>query len=130
MILITETRVSFHLESLGNEPEKALQRIDKARGREWHVLEAHALGVGAGVIVSVPGRSVDIALENRIKTRLAAIVDDADVKAGYARLARKIGLLLVLVAATGFTGCKTLQPVRVTVAHKNIAVSVDLGVSR
>lgn len=31
MILITETRVSFHLESLGNEPEKALQRIDKAR---------------------------------------------------------------------------------------------------
>lgn len=130
MITISRTLVEFTIDSLGEQPAKAINRLDKARGKGWEVVSVDALGVGAGVIVSVPGRSVDIALENRIKTRLAAIVDDADVKAGYARLARKIGLLLVLVAVTGFTGCKTLQPVRVTVAHKNLAVSVDLEVSR
>lgn len=129
-ITVMETRVSFHLDSLGSEPEKALVRLDRAHGKNWHVLEARALGVGADVTVSIPSRGMDIALENRIKTRLADIVDDADVKAGYTRLARKIGLLLVLVAVTGFTGCKTLQPVRVQASYKNVILALDLEVTR
>jgi len=126
--------IAYHIDSLGANPEASLARITRAKGQYWSVVSVDLeAGNGATVLVSVSPEAPEApqGYEYKIVSRFTEIVGQDNVKQGYSRLARKIGLLaILLVSVAGFTGCKTLQPVRVSVTHKNVAIAVDLAVSR
>lgn len=123
--------IAYHIDSLGANPEASLSRITRAKGQHWSVVSVDLeAGNGATVLVSVSPEAPQ-GYEYKIVSRFTEIVGEFNVKQGYAKLAQKIGLLaILLVSVAGFTGCKSLQPVRVSVTHRNVAVSVDLAVSR
>lgn len=129
-IVKTQIMISYRIDSLGANPESVLSRITRAKGRHWSVVSVDLeAGNGCTVLVSVSPEAPQ-GYEYKIVSRFTEIVGEANVRQGYDRLARKIGMLGIAIAIFGFTGCKSLQPVRVTVAHKSIAVSVDLEVAR
>lgn len=123
--------ITYHIDSLGANPEASLSRITRAKGQHWSVVSVDLeAGNGATVLVSVSPEAPQ-GYEYKIVSRFTEIVGEFNVKHGYSRLARKIGLLaILLVSVAGFTGCASLKPVRVQASYKNVSLALDLEVTR
>lgn len=129
-IVKTSIHITYRIDSLGANPESALSRITRAKGRHWSVVSVDLeAGNGATVLVSVSPEAPQ-GHEYKIVSRFTEIVGSDNVKHGYDRLARKIGLLGTAIAISGFTGCASLKPVRVQASYKNVTLAMDLEVSR
>ncbi len=124
-IVKTSIMISYHIDSLGASPESALSRITRAKGQYWSVVSVDLeAGNGATVLVSVNPEAPQ-GYEYKIVSRFTEIVGQDNVKQGYSRLARKIGLLVAALAVSGFTGCASLKPVRVQASYKNFTLAMD-----
>jgi hypothetical protein len=129
-IVKTSVHIAYRIDSLGANPEASLSRITRAKGQHWSVVSVDLeAGNGATVLVHVSPEAPQ-GYEYKIVSRFTEIVGADNVKQGYNRLAQKIGLLIIAIAVSGFTGCASLKPVRVQASYKNVTLAMDLEVTR
>jgi hypothetical protein len=109
-------------------PSDALSRLLALRGKDWRVI--HGVAHNGNITLEIETDSrLDIGLENRIKSKIDAVVKDQDITEGYTRLGKVLGLLglLVVVSLSGCATAKGVKLERLTVTYKDVTVGVCLN---
>jgi hypothetical protein len=109
-----------------------IARISRAQGKDWKVVDVHDGIDGLVVLIEMePIGSIGLSsTAEKARLRLKELIKAPDLDNNYRRLARKIIASSVILFCLGLTGCTTARRIKVdsvTVAYKDVAVSVALS---
>jgi hypothetical protein len=109
-----------------------IARISRAQGKDWKVVDVHDGIDGLVVLVEiVPVGSLGLSsISEKARLRIKELTKAPDLDGNYKRLLRKIVAPAVILFCLGLTGCTTARRIKVdsvTVAYKDVAVSVALS---
>lgn len=130
MVVLENVQLNFVI-SCPVSPDQ-IARISRATGKNWQVVDCYDSPNGLLVLVEItPDGCLTLSsIAEKARLRLKELTSKPDIDANYAKLARKIGILggiLMLLALPGCSVSPRIKVDSVTVAYKDVAVSVALS---
>ena len=109
-----------------------IARIARAEGQNWRVSDWFEAPEGVVVCIEAsPTTALELGIiAEKSRLRLKELAGKPDKNSGYNALAKKIGILFGILALLALPGCSVARKIKVdsvTVAYKDVAVSVGLS---
>jgi hypothetical protein len=109
-----------------------IARISRAEGQNWKVSDYFDSQDGLVICIEAsPTTALELGvIAEKSRLRLKKLAGKPDKHSGYNALAKKIGILFGILGLLALPGCTVARKIRidsVTVAYKDVAVSVGLS---